>query len=84
MSADKAFQGTLDSADWAQTRQQAHRMLDDMLDHIQNIRGQPVWQLMPQETRDAFRAPLPREPQPIDAIHDQFLTSILPYGSGNL
>jgi aromatic-L-amino-acid/L-tryptophan decarboxylase len=84
MSAQQSSKGTLDPADWAETSQQAHRMLDDMLDHIRHIREKPVWQPMPQETRDAFRAPLPREPQPIGAIHDQFLSTILPYGSGNL
>ena len=47
----------LDPKDWDATRRQAHRMLDDMLDHIQNIGQQPVWQPMPQETRAGFRAP---------------------------
>ncbi len=84
MSADEAFKGTLDPADWAETRKQAHRMLDDMLDHIQHIREKPVWQPMPQGKREAFRAPLPHEPQAIDTIHAEFLSSILPYGSGNL
>jgi aromatic-L-amino-acid decarboxylase len=84
MSADEAFKGTLDPADWANTREQAHRMLDDMLDHIQHIREKPVWQPMPQDKREAFRAPLPHEPQAIDTIHAEFLSSILPYGSGNL
>jgi len=73
----------LDPADWNETRRQAHRMLDDMLDHIQNIRQQPVWQPMPQETRAEFRAPLPAAAQPLEDIHTQFLSSILPYGSGN-
>jgi aromatic-L-amino-acid decarboxylase len=82
MSADKT-KGTLDPADWDATRAQAHRMLDDMLDHIQHIRDVPVWQPMPQTERAAFRAPLPQTPQAIEDIHAEFLTSILPYGSGN-
>jgi glutamate/tyrosine decarboxylase-like PLP-dependent enzyme len=84
MSADQTSKDTLDPADWVQTRQQAHRMLDDMLDHIRHIREKPVWQPMPQDKREAFHAPLPHKPQPIDVIHDQFRSSILPYGSGNL
>ena len=74
---------TLDPADWEATRAQAHRMLDDMLDHIRHIRQQPVWQPMPQDKRDEFRAPLPHAPQPIEDIHEEFLSSILPFGSGN-
>ena len=84
MSADKVSRATLDPADWANTREQAHRMLDDMLDHIRHIRDMPVWLPMPQEKRDAFRVPLPREPQAVEDIHAEFLSSILPYGSGNL
>ncbi len=58
-------------------------MLDDMLDHIQHIREQPVWQPMPQETRGQLREALPRDGQPLEDIHTQFLNNILPYGSGN-
>jgi glutamate/tyrosine decarboxylase-like PLP-dependent enzyme len=78
-----ASKGDLDPADWQETRDQAHRMLDDMLDHIQHIREQPVWQPLPQEKREAFRARLPRAPQAIEDIHSEFLSSILPYGGGN-
>jgi glutamate/tyrosine decarboxylase-like PLP-dependent enzyme len=81
MSADDT--DNLDPADWDATRRQAHRMLDDMLDHIRAIREQPVWQPMPQEIRDHFRAPLPREPQALEDIHAEFLNAILPYNSGN-
>ena len=73
----------LDPADWSAAREQAHRMLDDMLDHIQTIRQQPVWQPMPQETRGQLREALPRAPQALEDIHAQFLNNILPYGSGN-
>jgi len=73
----------LDPADWNAAREQAHRMLDDMLDHIQTIRQQPVWQPMPQETRGQLREALPRDGQPLEDIHSQFLNNILPYGSGN-
>lgn len=81
MSADAP--DNLDPADWDATRAQAHRMLDDMLDHIRTIREQPVWQPMPQETREHFRAPLPHTGQPLEDIHVEFLNAILPYNSGN-
>lgn len=74
---------SLDPTDWVQTREQAHRMLDDILDHIQNIGEIPVWQPMPQHIRDQFRTSLPRAPEQLTDIHAQFLSSILPYGSGN-
>ena len=81
--ADRPVKDTLDPVDWIKTRAQAHRMLDDMLDHIRHIRDKPVWQPMPQQTREAFHAPLPTGSQAIEGIHAEFLSSILPYGSGN-
>jgi aromatic-L-amino-acid/L-tryptophan decarboxylase len=83
MSKDNASKNTLDPADWAHTRNQAHRMLDDMLDHIQHIRDLPVWQPMPQDKRDQFQEPLPRAPERLEDIHAEFLSAILPYSSGN-
>jgi hypothetical protein len=34
--------GTLDPADWAGFRLQARRILDDILDYVENIRDRPV------------------------------------------
>ncbi len=75
---------SLDPADWDDTRAQAHRMLDDMLDHLQQIGSQPVWQPMPGDVRRGFAQPLPHGPQPLDQVHDEFLEQVLPYAGGNL
>ena len=48
--------------DWEKFRKQAHRMLDDMLDYIENIRERPVWQPIPDEVRARFRGSLPAAP----------------------
>lgn len=74
---------TLDPADWAGLRALGHRMLDDMFDHLQTLRDQPVWQPMPAETRDAFRASLPREPKTAEAVYADFQRLIQPYATGN-
>ena len=58
-------------------------MLDDMFDHLQSLRDQPVWQCAPAQTRARFEAPLPLAATAIEEVHAQFLTDILPYGSGN-
>lgn len=79
---DKPY-STLDPADWEELRAQGHRMLDDMFDHMAGLRRQPVWQPAPQEVRDAFREPLPRQPTPLAEVHERFLNEILPYGIGN-
>jgi glutamate/tyrosine decarboxylase-like PLP-dependent enzyme len=74
---------TLDPADWAPFRMQAHRMLDDALDYIEHIRDRPVWQPIPAEVRERFHAPVPRSPTDLSAIQTQFLSDILPYATGN-
>jgi aromatic-L-amino-acid decarboxylase len=74
---------TLDPGDWAPFRMQAHRMLDDALDYIEHIRDRPVWHPIPAEVRDRFREPLPHAPSDLAAIHNGFLSDILPYATGN-
>jgi glutamate/tyrosine decarboxylase-like PLP-dependent enzyme len=74
---------SLDPTDWQATRVQAHRMLDDVFDHLQSLRGQPVWQPPPQVARASLREPLPREPQALADVHQTFVESVLPHSSGN-
>jgi aromatic-L-amino-acid/L-tryptophan decarboxylase len=73
---------SLDPTDWTELRCDGHRMLDDMFDHLQSLRGQPVWQQPPDEPT-AIREPLPRAPTLLRDVRAQFLESILPYSSGN-
>ena len=58
-------------------------MLDDMFDHLQTLRNQPVWQPAPADVRALMRAPVPVEPSALDQVHQVFKDAILPYGSGN-
>lgn len=74
---------SLDPADWQALREQARRMLDDMLDHLEHIRTHPVWQPMPAQVRAAFHDALPRQPSDLTTAHDIFMHDILPYAVGN-
>lgn len=58
-------------------------MLDDMLDYLEHLREQPVWQPIPQEVRDSFRQTLASEPLDLAAAHDTFMKKVLPYAVGN-
>jgi glutamate/tyrosine decarboxylase-like PLP-dependent enzyme len=73
----------LDPEDWAADRAQAHRMLDDMLDHLQGLSDGPVWRPMDNLARAAFETRLPRTGQGIAGAHADFLDQVLPYGVGN-
>src|SRR3954453_8467387 len=73
----------LDPPDWTALREQSHGMLDDMLDHLQTIREQPLWQAPPAAARASFHAALPQEPSDLAAAYATFREHVLPYGSGN-
>jgi aromatic-L-amino-acid decarboxylase len=75
---------SLDPEDWPQARLQAHRMLDDMLDHLEGLRAGPVWRPMPAMVRAGFAEPLPMGPTPLGDVHQEFLQQVLPYSTGNL
>ena len=79
----KTSENTLDPSDWQAFRAQGHVMLDDMLDYIEHLREQPVWQPIPQEIRDLFRQPLAGEALDLAAVHDTFMRDVLPYSVGN-
>src|SRR5258705_7558226 len=73
----------LDPTDWDSVRAQGHRILDDMVDHLQGLRAQPVWREPPPYVRAAFREALPVERAPLAEVYDRFADHVLPYSSGH-
>ena len=69
---------------WAAFRVLAHRMVDDMLDHLSSLQQQPAWRPMPAEVRAALTQPVPRHGQGPEAAYRDFLQYVLPYPTGNL
>jgi glutamate/tyrosine decarboxylase-like PLP-dependent enzyme/Flp pilus assembly protein TadD len=78
-----AASASLDPQDWGEFSRQAHRMLDDMLGSMENIREQRVWQPIPDEVRGRFRETIPKNPADLAEVHREFMTSILPYAARN-
>ncbi|TXI07599.1 MAG: cytochrome D ubiquinol oxidase subunit I [Rhizobium sp.] len=83
-AVDRPERTSLDPDDWEAVRKQGHRMLDDVLDHLQTLGSKPVWQHAPSTARALFDAPLPVEASDLADVHAIFRDSILPYGSGNI
>ncbi|MFZ1084625.1 MAG: aspartate aminotransferase family protein [Terracidiphilus sp.] len=75
---------SLDPADWAAFRAQAHRMLDDMLGYVETIRERPVWQPIPAEVRVRFRSAAPLAGEELAEVHAEFMQNVLPYTQGNV
>lgn len=75
---------SLDPADWAAYRAQAHRALDEALDFIENVRDRPVWQPVPERVRENLSCPLPREGSPVETVRQELEQFILPHATGNI
>jgi aromatic-L-amino-acid decarboxylase len=75
---------TLDPRNWDDIRAQGHRMLDDMLDYVANIRDRPVWRPIPDDVRARFHAGLPRQPSDLGEVYREFADFIVPYATGNV
>ncbi len=74
---------TLDPADWEELRALGHRMLDDMVDYLRDVRDRPVWQPPTPAAHALIAGPLPRDPSPAGAVYDDFRAAILPFPTGN-
>ena len=75
---------TLDPKNWDDIRAQGHRMLDDMIDYVANVRDRPVWSPIPDAVRARFRAGLPRQPCDLGEVYREFADFVLPYATGNV
>ncbi|PSJ62745.1 pyridoxal phosphate-dependent decarboxylase family protein [Pseudaminobacter soli (ex Li et al. 2025)] len=75
---------SLDPPDWSSIAALAHRVVDDAVEHIANVRDRPVWQPMPEKVEATFRAPPPDGPTPIEDVYRLVRKSVLSYPMGNI
>lgn len=75
---------TLDPNDWSDVRAVAHRMIDDSIGYLRDVRKRPVWQEMPVDVKATFEAPLPRVPSPLEDVYSQVADDLMPYPMGNI
>lgn len=75
---------SLDPEDWSELRALGHRMLDDMIDYIADVRERPVWQPLPPELRAELRSPLPDSPCGLTEAYADFQRLVKPYATGNV
>lgn len=77
-------ESNLDPQDWDAMRMLGHRMIDDMLDYLQNVRDHPVWQPVPPDVRNTLSSTLPQDGEPAEQVYQEFVQNILPYPMGNI
>ncbi|MDQ6828900.1 MAG: pyridoxal-dependent decarboxylase, partial [Gemmatimonadota bacterium] len=69
--------------EWKAMRVLGHRMLDDMLDSLEQVRQRPVWRPMPGDTKAWFDAPAPVEGDGAERAYEDFRRHVQPYPTGN-
>jgi len=84
MDDDRDDDRTLDPPDWEAFRATGHRMLDEMIDHLRDVRARPAWQAPTEVARALLSTPLPVGPTPLDVLHEDFRQAVLPFATGNI
>lgn len=75
---------SLDPASWDEFRAHGHRVLDELLDWLRDVRDRPAWQAVPDAVRVDLRRPVPMEGQGLTASWKAFQRDVLPYPWGNV
>jgi glutamate/tyrosine decarboxylase-like PLP-dependent enzyme len=81
---ENGHEETLDPDDWSAVQALAHRIIDDSVAHLRDLRIRPVWQDMPDNVRAAYRAPVPENPTPLDEVYREITENLMPYPMGNI
>ena len=79
-----AAEETLDPNDWTDMRALSHRIIDDAVGFVRDVRDRPVWQDMPAGVRDRFSAPMPRVAAPLDEVYREVSETVMAYPMGNI
>ena len=75
---------SLDPDDWAEARAVAHRMVDDAIAHLTEVRQRAVWQPLPEETKAQYQTDVPQDPTPLAEIYDGLRATLMRYPMGNV
>lgn len=85
MTATPQPPAPLDPTDWDEYRALAHRMLDESLDYLRDVRTRPTWTPTPADVKSAIHGePLPRQGRGEAAAYDDFVRLVRPYPNGNI
>lgn len=79
-----AAEESLDPADWFAVTEAAHRVVDEAIAYLRDVRTQPAWRDVPAVVRERFAEPLPRGPQPLAEVLRLVSQDAMPYPMGNV
>lgn len=79
-----AMEETLDPDDWEATRALAHRMVDEAVEHLAQVRERPVWTPMPEDVRARLQTSMPENPAPLEEVYGEYRENVAAYPMGNV
>ena len=79
-----AAEETLDPGDWDDVQALSHRIVDDAVGYLRDVRSRPVWRDMPADVKQFFSAPLPRVPAPLGDVYGEVADNVMTYPMGNV
>jgi aromatic-L-amino-acid/L-tryptophan decarboxylase len=74
----------LDPGNWDEVRAMGHALVDELLDALRTVRQSAAWRPIPEAVKQSFRAGVPMEGATAEAVHREFLETVLPYRLGNI
>ena len=75
---------SLDPENWDEALAVAPLILDDSVAYLRDVRERPVWRQMPRDVLAAFKAPLPRHPEPLSEVWREVADNVMAYPMGNV
>lgn len=75
---------SLDPDDWDATRELAHRMVDEAVDHLAQVRERPIWNPVPDDVNVHLQTGLPQDPMALDRVYDEYQQNVRAYPMGNI
>mgnify|MGYP001030764811 CR=1 FL=1 len=75
---------TLDPVDWEALRELTHRIVDEALDYVRDVRDRPPWQDMPPEVKASFASGLPASPTLLSGVYREVSETVMRYPMGNI
>lgn len=75
---------TLDPGDWTELRVLSHRIVEDAIGYLRDVRERPVWRDMPAEVRSFFETGLPRSPAPLAGVYREVTENVMAFPMGNI
>lgn len=75
---------TLDPEDWNAARALAHVIIDEAIDHLEQVRERPVWRPMPDDVRSQLKQGLPEAPCSLEQVYGDYRELVRAYPMGNI